>query len=137
MTSKIIYSGKLRTEATHLKSNTSIQTDAPIDNNGQGGAFSPTDLVASALGSCMMTIMGIKARDKGWKLENTQIDIEKIMAASPRRIATIRVILTFPKTAPTDKAARQLLENAARNCPVAKSIHPDIHQDIQFRWSDN
>jgi|SRR5690625_3601023 len=134
MTSKIIYSGQLRTEATHLKSNTGIETDAPTDNNGKGEKFSPTDLVATALGSCMMTIMGIKARDKGWELENTQIEIEKIMAANPRRIAKIRVLLTFPETAPKDPAARKLLENAARNCPVAKSIHPDIHQDIEFHW---
>lgn len=136
MTSKIIYSGNLRTKATHLKSNTVIQTDAPVDNNGKGEMFSPTDLVATALGSCMMTIMGIKARDKGWKLEDTSITIEKIMAAGPRRISEIKVTLTFPASAPADHAARAILENAARNCPVAKSLHPDIHQNIRFIWPD-
>ena len=137
MTSKINYLGDLRTEATHLKSNTTIQTDAPTDNNGKGESFSPTDLVATALGSCMMTIMGIKARDKGWDLKGTTIAIEKIMAAAPRRIIEIRVTLTFPATAPSDAADRQLLENAARTCPVAKSIHPDIAQNIRFIWPDS
>lgn len=134
MTSKIIYSGHLRTEATHLKSKTTIQTDAPTDNNGKGEKFSPTDLVATALGSCMMTIMGIKARDNGWKLEDTEISIEKIMAAQPRRISEIKVIVNFPETAPESSSDRRLLENSARNCPVAKSIHPDIYQNIQFHW---
>ena len=134
MTSKIIYTGQLRTQATHLRSKTQIQTDAPIDNNGRGESFSPTDLVATALGSCMMTIMGIKAENKGWNLDNTTIEIEKIMAANPRRIETIKVAIDFPKTAPTDQKAKEILESAARNCPVTKSIHPEIHQDIQFHW---
>ncbi len=134
MTSKITYSGNLRTEATHLKSQTTIQTDAPTDNNGKGEKFSPTDLVATALGSCMMTIMGIKARDRGWQLEGTEIDIEKIMAANPRRISEIKVAVRFPDTAPSAPHDRELLEKWARSCPVAKSLHPDIYQNIQFSW---
>src|SRR5699024_3016210 len=109
----------------------------PVDNNGKGESFSPTDLVATALGACMMTIMGIKARDKGWCLEHTQIDIEKVMAANTRRITAIKVIITIPKTAKKSPEDRSLLEKAARTCPVAQSIHPDIHQNIQFFWNDS
>src|SRR5699024_12615410 len=110
MTSKIIYTGQLRTQATHLRSKTQIQTDAPIDNNGRGESFSPTDLVATALGSCMMTITAIKADNTGWNLENTTIEIEKIMQANPRSIDKIKVNIDFPKTALTEQHATKLQE---------------------------
>ncbi|TAN18294.1 MAG: OsmC family peroxiredoxin [Chitinophagaceae bacterium] len=134
MTSKIVYVGNLRTKDTHLKSGTVIETDAPVDNNGKGEKFSPTDLVANALGACMMTMMGIAARDKKLVLENTQISIEKIMAANPRRISEVKVIIDFPKDHPIGESDRAYLERIALNCPVAKSIHPDIKQSVIFNW---
>lgn len=134
MTSQIIYKGALRTEATHLQSNTIIETDAPTDNQGKGERFSPTDLLATSLGNCMLTIMGIKARDMGVDLTDTKIDITKIMKAEPRRVGGIKVAFHFPETLQLDDKQKTILENAARTCPVAKSIHPDIEQDISFSW---
>ena len=134
MTSQIIYKGALRTEATHLQSNSIIETDAPTDNQGKGERFSPTDLMATSLGNCMVTIMGIKARDMGIDLTNTKIDITKIMKAEPRRVGGIKVAFHFPETLQLDDKQKTILENAARTCPVAKSIHPDIEQDISFNW---
>jgi len=134
MTSQIIYKGALRTEATHLQSNTIVETDAPTDNQGKGERFSPTDLMATSLGNCMVTIMGIKARDMGVDLTNTKIDITKIMKAEPRRVGAIKVAFHFPETLQLDDKQKTILENAARTCPVAKSIHPDIEQDISFNW---
>lgn len=130
-TSKVIYKGSLRTEATHLKSGQTIITDAPTDNNGKGEAFSPTDLVATALGSCMFTIMGI-ACDTHQILgfEGTVVDITKHMAADPRRISGITANITFAKSF-TEKE-RAILEHAAKTCPVAKSLHPDVLQEINF-----
>ena len=95
-TASIIYNGELRTTATHVRSGTVINTDAPVDNNGKGERFSPTDLVATALGSCMLTIMGIKARDKGWNIDGTKVSVEKIMGTDPRRITGINIRFDFP-----------------------------------------
>ena len=134
MTSQIIYKGNLRTEATHLQSQTVIETDAPVDNHGNGERFSPTDIVATALGSCMLTIMGIKARDMQVNLEGTTIGITKKMADNPRRIGGIDVIFTFPDNLQADEKQRAILERAALTCPVAKSIHPDIEMNVQFGW---
>ena len=134
MTSQIIYKGNLRTEATHLQSQTLIETDAPVDNHGKGERFSPTDIVATALGSCMLTIMGIKARDMQVNLEGTTIEIKKIMADNPRRIGGIEVLFTFPNSIQADEKQRAVLERAALTCPVAKSIHPDIQVNVQFGW---
>lgn len=129
------YIGDLRTEATHLQSGTSILTDAPTDNNGRGEAFSPTDLVAGALGSCMMTIMGIVAQRHDINLVGSNMDITKIMTAQlPRKIAKIEVQLTVVSAAELSDADRQRLINAARTCPVALSLHPDIEQVISFDW---
>lgn len=133
MTSEIIYKGELRTEARHLQSGTVIETDPPVDNQGKGERFSPTDLVATALGSCMLTIMGIKARDLQIDLTGTRISITKIMAAEPRRIGEIKVAFTFPSLEITDKD-KTILERAALTCPVAKSLHPDLVQDVSFSW---
>ncbi len=134
MTSQIIYKGSLRTEATHLQSGTLIETDAPVDNQGKGERFSPTDLLATSLGNCMLTIMGIKARDMQVPLEGTTIDITKTMKADPRRVGGIKVVFHFPATLKVDDKQKEILQRAALTCPVAKSIHPDIEQDISFIW---
>ena len=132
-TAKIQYQGNLRTEATHLKSSTVLITDAPTDNNGKGEAFSPTDLVATALSSCMITIMGIKARDKGIDITGIKSEMTKVMASNPRRIAEIIVTLHMPQIDISD-SDKKLLEIVAKTCPVAQSIHPDIKQTISFFW---
>ncbi|CAN5829797.1 OsmC family protein [soil metagenome] len=125
------YAGNLRTEATHLASGNTIITDAPVDNNGRGEAFSPTELVGAALGSCMMTIMGIVAERNQIDLEGMNLQITKIMAAQPRRIAEIILTFTMPSK-PYSEKERALLENAARTCPVALSLHPDVVQTVEF-----
>ncbi|WP_298899765.1 OsmC family protein [uncultured Psychroserpens sp.] len=132
MTSKVTYLGDLRTESTHLKSDNSFITDAPTDNNGKGEAFSPTDTVATGLASCMITVMGIKARDLGIDMAGTTAHVTKIMAAEPRRISKIEVVLDFPFEA--DKKVRIILERTANTCPVHYSLHPDIEKDITFNW---
>ena len=134
MTSQIIYKGELRTEAKHLQSGTVIETDAPTDNQGKGEKFSPTDLLATSLGNCMMTIMGIKARDMKLNLADTKIDIAKIMKADPRRVSGINVEFHFPENLQLDDKQKAILENAALTCPVAKSIHPDIEMNVKFNW---
>ena len=134
MTSEIIYKGTLRTEAKHLQSNTIIETDAPTDNQGKGERFSPTDLLATSLGSCMLTIMGIKARDMEVSLEGTEISIQKIMKSEPRRVGGIDVYFKFPASLQVDDKQKIILERAAMTCPVAKSIHPDIELKVDFSW---
>jgi len=134
MTSQIIYKGQLRTEATHLQSGTVIETDAPTDNQGKGEKFSPTDLLATSLGNCMMTIMGIKARDMQVDLSDTKIDIAKIMKSDPRRVGGINVEFHLPESLQLNEKQKAILENAALTCPVAKSIHPDIEMKVQFNW---
>jgi len=132
-TSKVSYEGSLRTECTHLRSGSTIVTDAPVDNNGKGEAFSPTDTVATGLASCMITMMGIKADQEGWNIDGTSAEITKIMASDPRRISGIQVHLRVVDNGLSDKN-KIILERIARNCPVAKSLHPDIHQDIQIEF---
>jgi len=134
MTSRVIYDGELRTIATHLHSGTSIETDAPLDNQGKAERFSPSDLVATALGSCMMTIMGIKARDMQIDLKGTTIDIQKIMNSEPRRIGGINLTFSFPETLALNEKERVILERAAHTCPVIYSIHPDIEVKTTFNW---
>src|SRR5205085_7687823 len=134
MTSQIIYEGNLRTVATHLQSGTVIETDAPTDNQGKGERFSPSDLVATALGNCMMTVMGIKARDLNLNLEGTRLDVTKIMVANPRKIGEIKIVINFPKELQTDEKQRAILERAAMTCPVFESLHPDMKKDIKFLW---
>ena len=133
MTSQIIYEGNLRTVATHLQSETIIETDAPTDNQGKGERFSPTDIVATALGTCMLTIMGIKARDLNVNLEGTQADITKIMAANPRRIGEIKVVIKFSESVQADEKQRTILERAAMTCPVIESFHPELKKDVEFK----
>ena len=132
MTSKVIYLGDLRTENLHIKSGNSFVTDAPIDNNGKGEAFSPTDTVATGLASCMLTVMGIKARDLGVDMSGSTAEVTKIMESNPRRISEINVILSFPFQA--EDKTKKILENTAKTCPVYYSLHPDIKKDIVFNW---
>ena len=127
------YAGQLRTEATHVASGTTIQTDAPTDNHGRGEAFSPTDLVSTALGACMMTIMGIVAERHAWDLVGSTYAVVKHMSpVAPRRIAQIDVTFTLP--AALTPADRTLLERAAHTCPVTLSLHPDIKQNVVFEY---
>lgn len=133
-TAEIIYNGDLRTTATHLKSGTVIETDAPTDNQGKGERFSPTDLVATALGNCMLTIMGIKARDNNWNIEGTKVTVTKIMGTEPRRITGITVVFDMPAGHNLGEKERIILERSAHTCPVAYSIHPDIQQNVTFNW---
>lgn len=132
-TSKVIYQGNLRTEATHLQSNNKIITDAPKDNHGNGEAFSPTDLVATSLASCMMTIMGIKAVDMGLDLNGMSADVEKIMSANPRRIAEIVVNINVALA--LSEKEQKILEAAAHTCPVSQSLHPETKQTISFHYA--
>lgn len=136
MTSSVLYEGNLRTVCTHLKSGTVIETDAPVDNQGKGERFSPSDLVATALGSCMMTIMGIKARDHNINLEGMQVDVEKIMATEPRRISGINLTFRFPENLIITDKEKTILERAAHTCPVIYSIHPDIKVNTVFNWTN-
>ena len=132
MTSKVTYLGNLRTENTHLKSGDTYFTDAPIDNNGKGEAFSPTDTVATGLANCMLTVMGIKARDLNIELSDTTAEVTKMMAANPRRISKIVVVLNLPFKA--EEKHKKILELTARTCPVLNSLHPEIDKDISFNW---
>ena len=133
VTSRTIYLGELRTDNEHIRSGQKLITDAPVDNQGKGEAFSPTDLVATALSDCMMTIMGIKARDKGLDLTGTTIETTKIMSSEPRRIGEIIVEITIPKNDFSDKD-KTILEAVTRTCPVALTLHPDVKQTVTFNW---
>ncbi len=127
-TSKVTYQGNLRTQAIHLQSSNEIITDAPIDNQGKGEAFSPTDLLATSLASCMLTIIGIKARDMEIDITGTTAEVTKVMAADPRRVSEIQVNITFQQA--LDDRTQKIFYNTALTCPVAKSIHPDIIQNV-------
>ncbi len=130
--SEVHYSGQLRTSCKHLKSGTEIITDAPIDNNGKGEAFSPTDLVATALVSCMMTIIGIKTKEMNLGLK-MKASIEKIMGKSPRKIDKINIAMTISGQSISDEQ-KELIKDAALNCPVAKSLNTDIIQNVFFEF---
>lgn len=134
MTANIIYKGELRCECTHLQSGTVIETDAPTDNKGKGQRFSPTDTVCVALATCVITTMGIKAADMNIDLKDTKIDVTKHMLADPRRIGKIVVILNFPSTLQLDEKDKTILEKVGNNCPVTKSLHPDLEMNIEYRW---
>ena len=134
MTSKVTYTGDLRTECEHLQSGTRIITDAPVDNQGKGESFSPTDTVATALASCMLTIIGIKARDLDVEVKGATAEVTKTMAADPRRISGIKVVINFPEV--YEKKTQQILERAAKTCPVFYSLHPEIAVDLSFNYSE-
>lgn len=135
MTSTVVYKGDLRTELTHLQSGTVIETDAPTDNHGKGERFSPTDLMATSYASCMITTMAIKAADMNLNFDGTSINVTKIMSTdAPRRIAGIVTELNFTeKFTPSNEQKEQLIR-IARNCPVEKSLHPDVQLTVTFNW---
>jgi len=130
-TSKVKYLGDLRTEALHLYSGVKITTDAPLDNQGKAEYFSPTDLAATSLATCGMTIMGIAARTHGFSIDGTEATVTKIMYSNPRRIGEIHIEYHFPDIAYTEKQ-KQIIEIAGRTCPVALSLHPDLKQNVSF-----
>ena len=130
MISRVEYKGELRTEAVHLKSGKTIITDAPIDNQGKGEAFSPTDLVATALGSCMITIMGIVAEREGITLDGTTAEVEKVMATSPRRIGEVKIKIKFIQKLNRDQ--KDKLERAAKSCPVSGSLSENLKETVEF-----
>lgn len=132
VTSKVTYLGDLRTTSVHLRSGNTIITDAPTDNHGRGEAFSPTDSVANALATCMLTVMGIKAWDLDVDFTGSTADVTKIMGTDPRRITEIHV--TFTMELSTDEKTRTILERTALTCPVYFSLHPDIKKEIVFNW---
>lgn len=128
------YLGELRTRATHLRSGNSLITDAPVDNQGKGEAFSPSDLLATALGSCMLTIMGIAAREHHIDLEKVELETTKVMTDNPRRVSRLDIVFNFPKGQQYSDKEKVILEKAAKTCPVFYSIHPEIEKNIQFNW---
>jgi len=132
MTSKVTYLGDLRTSSIHIQSGSEIISDAPVDNHGKGEAFSPTDTVANALASCMLSFMGIKARDLNVALEGSTAEVTKTMQASPRKISGITVVFNMISNA--NEKDRIILERTALNCAVSLSLHPDIEKDITFNW---
>ena len=132
MTATVIYLGDLRCESTHLKSGNTYKTDAPLDNNGKGEAFSPTDTVAAGLASCMLTVMGIKAQELQIDITGSEAGITKHMAANPRRISQIDVSLTMQGNC--DKRTQLILERVALTCPVYNSLHPDVVKNIRLDW---
>ncbi|KAF2508382.1 OsmC family protein [Flavobacterium zhairuonense] len=133
MTSKVTYLGDLRTSSIHVQSGSEIISDAPLDNNGKGEAFSPTDTVANALASCMMTIMGIKARDMEVDFVGSTAEVTKIMNAEPRRIGAIEIVFQMKSNA--DEKSRTILERAAMTCPVFLSLSSEIEKKISFNWN--
>lgn len=132
-TSKITYNGGLRTTSVHLRSGNEIITDAPVDNKGKGEAFSPTDLLATSLGNCMLTIVGIAAQEHGFNIDGATCEITKIMAENPRRVAEIVVDLHFPANNYSEKD-KKIIERSAYTCPVAQSLHPDLKKTVSFNY---
>ncbi len=132
MTSRVTYTGNLRTRCEHLRSGNTFITDAPVDNNGLGEAFSPTDTVATGLASCMLTVMGIKAKGLNIDLTDSTAEVTKYMAEAPRRISKIEVKLSL--TSGISEKNRKILEHTANSCPVHQSLHPDIEKVISFKW---
>lgn len=133
MTATIVYKGDLRCECTHLQSGTIIETDAPTDNRGKGERFSPTDTVCVALATCMITTMGIRSADMGIDLTNTKIEVTKHMLADPRRIGKIEVSLHLPAFDLEEKD-KTILQKIGDNCPVMKSLHPDLEVTVNYLW---
>lgn len=134
MTATIIYKGELRCNATHNQSGSVIETDAPTDNRGKGEHFSPTDLLCVSLGTCIITTMGIKAADMGIDLNGTMLQVQKHMLTEPRRVGKIEIELVFPNTLQLAEKDKVILQKVGDNCPVQKSIHPDIQTQVQYKW---
>ncbi len=136
MTAKVEYKENLRTECEHIKSGTRIETDAPPDNQGKGERFSPTDLVATAFASCMLTLMGIAIQDRDMNIDGTICEVEKVMASNPRRIAQIKVKMKLPAGQYYTDKEKAILEKAALTCPVFYSLHPDIKKNVEFIYDE-
>ena len=135
MTSHVVYEGDLRTTCIHLRSTSSFETDAPTDNHGKGERFSPTDLMATSLATCMLTVMGIKARSMELDLKGIEVDVEKIMKAEPRRIGNINLTFQIPENLKEiDESKKNILKHIAHTCPVAQSINPEIKVHIEWNW---
>ncbi len=134
MTASVVYTGQLRCQATHTQSGSLIETDAPTDNRGKGERFSPTDMVCVALGTCVITTMGIKAQDMGIDLSGTTQSIQKHMVSDPRRIGKIDVIVRLPKTLNLSEKDKTILERVGDNCPVKKSLSPDLDVNLVYEW---
>lgn len=134
MTSEVIYTGSLRTQATHLRSGSTIETDAPTDNKGKGERFSPTDLVATALASCILTTLAIAETAHDLDISGAVCQVEKIMTANPRKIGEIKIIIDFPKSRPFTDKEKIKIEHIAVTCPVHQSLHPDCKRSISFNW---
>ena len=137
MTSIVEYEGQLRTVCTHLRSGNNFETDAPVDNNGKGERFSPTDLLATSLATCMITVMGIKARTMGFDLDGVKIEVEKIMKSDPRRVGGINLFFHIPDNLKNiEDKTKQILKHTGNTCPVQQSIHPDIEVNVDWEaWS--
>jgi putative redox protein len=135
MTANIEYKGNLRCECTHLQSGTIIETDAPTDNKGKGERFSPTDTLCVALATCIITTMGIKADDLGVELAGTNLQVTKHMQSEPRRIAQIDIIIKFATTLLIEDKNKIILQRVGDNCPVAKSLHPDLKVNLTYNWN--
>lgn len=135
MTSKVLYKGDLRTVATHIRSGSEIETDAPTDNHGKGERFSPTDLVATALASCIVTTIGILGAKHNINIDGTECDVVKIMTSSPRKIGEVQVTMHFPKDKNYSDKEKEIIEHIARTCPVIESLHPDMKKTLSFEWS--
>jgi len=133
MTATVTYDANLRTTCLHLQSSSSFETDAPSDNKGQGARFSPTDLIATGLGACLITTMGIKAESMDIKLDGAKVEVTKVMMSEPRRIGKIVIAVTMPALN-LDEKTIEILERVGRTCPVERSLHPDMELDISFKW---
>jgi putative redox protein len=134
MTATIVYTGQLRCSATHNQSGSVIETDAPTDNRGKGERFSPTDLLCVSLGTCIITTMGIKATDMGIDLNGATLQVQKHMFSEPRRVGKIEVTLSFPASLQLEEKDKTILQRTGDNCPVQKSIHPDIETVVMYNW---
>ena len=135
-TIQTIYLGDLRTQATHVQSGNKIITDAPLDNKGKGEAFSPSDLLAASLGSCMLTIMGIAAREQNIDMDGTTCSITKVMASDPRRVGEVQIAFNFPLNSNYSEKDKTILIRSAKTCPVAKSLHPDLIESLAFNFAE-
>lgn len=133
MTATVTYESNLRTTCLHLQSGSVFETDAPTDNKGKGERFSPTDLIATGLGACLITTMGIKAESMNIQLDGAKVEVTKVMVSDPRRIGKIIVHATMPALS-LDEKTIEILERVGRTCPVERSLHPDVELDIQFKW---
>ncbi len=134
MTSSIIYKGHLRCEATHLQSGSIIETDAPTDNRGKGERFSPTDLLCVSLANCIVTTIGLKAADMEIDLSDTKMEVTKHMLSDPRRVGKVEIKIQFPGILKLEEKERIIFQRVGDNCPVKKSLHPDVEVMVEYIW---